>query len=75
MKQSKKRYGWTEKQIRNHRCKQWRRTAPKWYCRLLNKANKTKTKNSIHKVMLDYDLDLLEFGKTNHRHEAEWLWW
>ena len=75
MKRSKKRYGWTEKQIRKQRTKQWRNTAPTWYCKFENKINKTKTKKSLHKVMLGYDIDFLEFGKTNHRHSAGWLWW
>ena len=77
MKQSKKRWNWTEKQIRNtFPGRYWGdSTAPKWYCRGIQKGYKTKTKNSLHKVKRGFDTDYLEFGRTNHRHSASWLWW
>lgn len=76
MKQSKKRWSWTEKQIRKTtKGSNWRRTAPTWFCKFENKAFKTKTTQSLNKVMLGYDTDFLEFGRTKHHHSAGWNWW
>lgn len=77
MKQSKKRWAWTEKYLRKARSKSWRHTAPTWYCKLENKTYKTNTKNSLHKIKLGYNPDymVLEFGRTNHKHSATWNWW
>jgi len=76
MKQRKKRWAWTEAQIRKQIPGSMnRRTAPTWYCKLISKTNKTKTKSSLHKVILGYDLDFLEFGNTSHKHNATWLWY
>jgi len=76
MTRNKKRWSWTEKQIRKARqYSNYRRTAPTWFCKFENKGYKTKTKNSLHKVLLGYDTDFLEFGRTNHRHGATWNWW
>lgn len=75
MKKSKKRWAWSKKELRKAtQGSTWRRTAPAWYCKFENKINKTKTKRALHRLMLDYDMNFLEFGKINHRHSAGWLW-
>ena len=75
MKRNKKRWTWTDKQIKkSNQGSLWRRTAPTWSCKDENRINKTKTKRSIHKIFQGYDIDFLEFGRNNHRHSASWLY-
>ena len=79
MKRSKKRWDWTEKNLRKTRIKGKRHyppSAPKWYCRLFHVREKNRTKKELRKVKFGQDPDnLLIFDRSNHRHIANWYWW
>ena len=76
IKQSKKRWAWTEAQKRKHHpFSKWSCGAPKWYCKTFHKKYKNIAKKSLHKVKREYDPDTLDYRTHNHRNIAKWYWW
>ena len=76
LKQSKKRWAWTEKQIRKHKSLKyigWY-NPPSLYCKFLNKQNKTYEKRYLKNVELGFDLDYLELKIKNQQSSAGYSW-
>ena len=76
-KQSKKRWAWTEAQLRKTRSKghYFYGGVPRWYCKTFDKQRKHKCKVALKQVMLGADPDDYYFQTQNHRHMALWYWW
>jgi hypothetical protein len=78
VKQSKKRWAWTEAQKRKSRNSyhHWPKSAPSWYCKEYDNREKTFAKNQLHKVLRGYHPDDLSLWKRySHRYSATWMWW
>ena len=76
VKQSKKRWAWTEAQKR----KKWsllrgRMGPPSWYCKFYHIENKTGEKQFIHKIKNGFDADYLEMKIKNQSSSAGYSWW
>lgn len=76
VKQSKKRWAWTEAQRRKHQTSNpgWY-SVPKWYCRLLHKENKSCERTYIDKIMKGEDPYIIELKIKNQRSSAGYDWW
>lgn len=75
VKQSKKRWAWTESQKRNHYSLKHQDSVPNWFCKFEHKENKTYVKRYLHKVKNGYDVDYLELKIKNQDSSAGWNWW
>ncbi len=78
VKQSKKRWAWTEAQKRKHRTCGWTRYGsgvPKWFCREFSQKWKNSCNANLKKVKLGEDPDNLYFYTHNHKNIAKGYWW
>jgi hypothetical protein len=75
VKQSKKRWAWTESQKRKHYSLKRYESVPKMFIRFEHKENKTYEKIYLHKVKNGYDVDYLELKIKNQVSSAGYNWW
>jgi hypothetical protein len=73
---NKKRWSWTEAQRRRHlkgRYHYWN-NVPSDFVRQFNKANRTKAKKSMHKLMRGDDPDFIDFSPMYSKRCAAWIY-
>ena len=77
VKQSKKRWAWTEAQKRKH----WTQnhwtydSPPKWCCDKFDNANNTIVKKALKDIKFGMEPDDVEFGEKFVNNSAKWYWW
>lgn len=79
VKQSKKRWAWTESQKRRKSCEKYRScswgSVPAFFRRDLNKQTKAKERLDVNKLMKGFAEDEIDFTPRHHPSSAGWLWW
>jgi len=75
IKQSKKRWAWTEAQKRKHWSDKRFGSVPKYFCKNLHKENKTCEKEYLQKIKRGFDSDLLELKIKNQQSSAGYIYW
>lgn len=75
-KQSKKRWAWTEAQLRKDQSNSsgWY-SVPSWICRIEHRENRTYVKKYLHKIKLGCDPDFEEIKIKNQSSSAGYNWW
>ena len=78
VKQSKKRWAWTEAQKRNHWSDQkynWSGGVPRWFCRILDKSDKRRCQMALRELKNGADPEEFTFNPKYNNSSAKWLWW
>jgi hypothetical protein len=79
VKQSKKRWAWTEAQIRRKNSEKYRSanwcSVPAWFRREMNKQNKAKERMDVQKIKKGMSEEEVDFSPRHHPKSAGWLWW
>lgn len=76
-KQSKKRWAWTEAQKRKHfpKHRNWYSGPPNWFCKLLEKSDKSKCQKALLELKNGGDPEDFIFNPKYKGSSAKWLWW
>jgi hypothetical protein len=76
-KQSKKRWAWTEAQVRRHWStgKTWGSGIPRWFCRILDNHDKRRCQMALRELKNGGDPEDFVFNPKYNGSSAKWLWW
>lgn len=56
----------------HHYCKMYMGTAPRWYCKMIDKPKKLKVKRELQKINRDPDYD---YNFDPFKKDAGWTYW
>jgi len=77
IKQSKKRWAWTEAQKRKHwslNCWGYE-SPPNWFCKIIDNEDKRKLQIALRELENGKDPEEFIFNPRNNGSSAKWLWW
>jgi hypothetical protein len=76
-KQSKKRWAWTEAQVRRHWSvnKKWGGGVPRWFCRIIDNHDKRRCQKALRELKHGGDPEDFIFNPKYNGRSAQWLWW
>lgn len=77
-KQSKKRWAWTEAQVRKHWSDQrhsWSGGVPRWFCKIIDNSDKRRCQMALRELKNGGDPEDFIFNPKYNGSSAKWLWW